>query len=106
VVAAPYAKPAEQLMMTSVRERRYRGYCIADMKLLEPVFSQFHSQKDSIYSLYRESPWIDESYKKSTLKYFDAFYQTIGDPKRATKEFTYPCQKDGTGNVVIKGLRN
>jgi hypothetical protein len=106
VVAAPYAKPAEQLMMTSVRERRYRGYCIADMKLLEPVFSQFQLLKDSIYSLYRDSPWIDEAYKKSTLKYFDAFYETIGDPKRATKEFTYPCQKDGTGNVVIKGLRN
>ena len=28
MVNAPYAKPAEELRMSSVRERRYRGYCI------------------------------------------------------------------------------
>ncbi len=36
LVDAPYAKPAEELEMTSVYERRYRGYCITDMKTYEP----------------------------------------------------------------------
>ncbi|MBK7650459.1 MAG: hypothetical protein IPJ20_06470 [Flammeovirgaceae bacterium] len=27
IVSAPYAKPAEQLLLTSTRERRYRGFC-------------------------------------------------------------------------------
>src|SRR5439155_9745056 len=28
IVNAPYARPDEQLQMSSVRERRYRGYCV------------------------------------------------------------------------------
>ena len=31
IVNSPYAKPAPELKMNSVRQRRYRGYCIKDM---------------------------------------------------------------------------
>ena len=43
LVDAPYAKPAEELEMTSVTERRYRGYCLVDMKTYEPVTALFNS---------------------------------------------------------------
>ena len=105
IVDAPYAKPAEELDMNSVRQRRYRGYCIYDMKKFEPVIALYNRLKKDIYSIYTGCPLLDEKYKKATVKYLDEFYATINDPKKWQKDFTYPCDPNGTGNVVIKGLR-
>ena len=105
IVGAPYAKPAEELELSSTLERRYRGYCMTDMSQFEEVFSLFNELKEKIYRVYTDSPLLEDNYKKATVKFLDEFYKTINDPKEAKTEFTYPCKKDGTGNVVIKGLR-
>lgn len=105
IVNAPYARPAEELLMTSVQERRYRGYCIKDMKVFEKSIALFNRLKNDIYSLYTKSDLLDEKYIKSVTKYLDGFYETINDPKAWQKDFAYPCDKNGTGNVVIRGLK-
>jgi len=105
IVNAPYAKPAEELQMRSIQERRYRGYCMPDLKPFEPVIALYNSLKNEIYSLYATCPLLDEKYKKSTARYLDEFYATINNPKAWQKDFAYPCDKNGTGNVVIKGLK-
>jgi hypothetical protein len=106
IVNAPYARPAEALQLSSIRQRRYRGFCIDDMSYYEKVIARFNEQKESIYSIYTTNNLLDEGYVKSTVKFLDDFYKTINDPKRFKLEFQYPCQEDGTGNVVIKGLKN
>jgi len=106
IVNCPYAHPAEQLLMSSVRQRRYRGYCIPDMKVFESVIALFNSLKNDIYTTYTNCKLIDEKYLKSTMKYLDEFYTTINNPKQLQREFGYPCDKYGTGNVVIKGLKD
>jgi len=105
LVSAPYALPEAALELSSVRERRYRGYCIQDMKQFDTVLAHYNSLKDEIYALYNNNPLLEESYIKSTIKYFDEFYKTINNPKAVAREFQYPCLKSGTGNVVIKGLK-
>jgi hypothetical protein len=105
LVDAPYAHPPEELMMRSVRERRYRGYCITNMKLFDPSIALFNKVKPEILALYNNCPYIDEKYKKNTLKYIEDFYSTINNPIAFQKEFSYPCDKNGTGNVVIKGYK-
>jgi len=105
LVNAPYAHPAEELLMRSVQERRYRGYCIKDMKLFEKSIALFNRSKSEIYNLYTKSNLLDEKYIRSVTKYLDEFYATINDPKSWQKDFAYPCDKNGTGNVVIKGLK-
>lgn len=106
IVRTPYAKPAPELLMQSVRERRYRGYCIEDMREFDPVFAQFNALKDDFYRVYTECPLLEEKYVKATAKFLDEFYETINDPKAAARAFGYPCDKSGTGNVVIQGLGN
>ncbi|HMG93961.1 MAG TPA: hypothetical protein VK589_28070 [Chryseolinea sp.] len=106
IVHAPYAKPAPELMLTSTTTRRYRGFCIDDMTAYKEVFALFNDLKGSIYEVYSGNALLDEKYIKTTLKFLDDFYDTINDPKKAQKEFLYPCAKSGTGNVVIKGLQN
>lgn len=105
LVNAPYARPAEELNMTSVIERRYRGYCLKDMKHFEKVIALYNRLKKDIYSLYTECFLLDAKYKKATIKYLDEFYFTINHAGIVQKEFGYPCDKNGTGNVVIKGLK-
>jgi len=105
LVNPPYAKPAEELLMNSVRERRFRGYCISDMDKFDAVIGLYNKLKADIYKLYTDCSLVDAKYIKATLQYFDKFYETINDPVALKKEFTYPCNKNGTGNVVIKGLR-
>ncbi|MEP7107441.1 MAG: hypothetical protein ABI760_05650 [Ferruginibacter sp.] len=105
LVNAPYAKPPEQLLLSSVSERRYRGYCIRDMKKFDGVIALYNRLKKEIYGMYTDCPLLDEKYIKTTIKYLDEFYVTINNPGKVQKEFEYPCFKNGTGNVVIKGLK-
>lgn len=105
IVRAPYAKPAEELQMRSTLERRYRGYCMPEMENFDDVFKLFNQHKDDIYAVYEGNPLLSNSYIKQTLKFLDQFFETINDPKKAKRDFTYPCDKSGTGNVVIQGLR-
>lgn len=105
IVNAPYAYPAEQLLMSSIRERRYRGYCVSDLKTFENVIALYKRLKDDIYHLYTSNTLLDEKYIKSTTKYLDEFYATINNPRSWQKDFAYPCDKNGTGNIVIKGLK-
>ena len=76
------------------------------MKIFDPVIALYNNLKPAIYGIYSDCTLLDEKYKKATLKYLDEFYETINDPKKVQKEFGYPCDKNGTGNVVIKGLRD
>jgi hypothetical protein len=105
IVDAPYAHPAEELQMSSVRQRRYRGYCMEDLQKFDTVITLYNKLKPAVYNLYTNCTLLDPGYVKSTIKYLDDFYATINDPKQFKKEFSYPCDKYGTGNVIIKGLK-
>jgi hypothetical protein len=104
IVSAPYARPEEALHLNSVRDRRFRGYCMP-VSSFKNTFAIFNQHKKDIYRVYTECPYLDESYVKTTIQYLDDFYNTINDPESSAAEFGYPCQKEGTGNVVIKGLK-
>lgn len=106
VVNTPYAKPAEELEMSSVLERRYRGYCVQDISRFDSVVAIYDRLRKDIYSLYTGCALLDAKYIKTTVLYFDQFYKTINDPAALKKEFSYPCDKTKTGNVIIKGLKD
>jgi hypothetical protein len=106
LVNAPYAQPAEELLMSSVTERRYRGYCVTDMKVFDPVIAQFNQLREDFYKVYTSCTYLDAKAIKTATKFLDEFYETINSPKALQREFGYPCDKEGTGNIVIKGLRD
>lgn len=106
IVRAPYAHPAEELKLRSTLERRYRGYCLEDMQEFKDVLARYDNLKEDIYGVYTSTSLLEDKYVQRTLKYLDEFYATIHDPKKLRSEFQYPCQKNSTGNIVIKGLKN
>jgi len=106
IVSAPYANPPQKLMLKSVRERRFRGYCIVDSNKFKPVISKFQELQKQIFALYVESLLVDKKYIQDTDAYLSEFFATIGDEAEWQREFSYPCDPNGTGNVVIKGLKS
>lgn len=106
IVSSPYAKPAEELKLRSVRERVYRGYCLEDLNKLNPILDRLRILKPQIYAIYTEAEFLERNYVASTINYLDDFYEVINHPKKRSKAFSYPCKKSGTGNIVISGLRN
>lgn len=105
IVKAPYANPAPELKLGSTLQRRYRGYCMPDMNDFTAAIKTFNQLKDDIYAVYDGNPLVSTSYQSKTLKFLDGFYETINDPKKVLKAFSYPCNRSGTGNVVIQGLK-
>lgn len=105
IVAAPYAKPAPELEMSSVRERRYRGFCIRDLSEFRETVDVFTAKKKDLLTLYTASPLLDEKYATGAVRFIGEFYEMLENEKSRNSVLGYPCRPDGTGNVVIKGLR-
>jgi hypothetical protein len=105
IVNTPYAMPQEDLLLTSIKERRYRGYCVSDLKVFDSTIALFNSIKDELYNTYINCSLLSSGYIKSTVKYLDDFYYTINNKAAMKRAFTYPCDPNGTGNIIIKGLR-
>ncbi|MGB5498895.1 MAG: hypothetical protein WBM77_08205 [Maribacter sp.] len=105
IVRAPYAKPAPQLQLRSTLQRRYRGYCIPEMNEFTAVIDTFNRLKADFYAVYDGNPLLSSKYQSQTLEFLDRFYETINDPKKAQAAFSYPCDRSGTGNIIIKGLK-
>lgn len=87
-----YAVPAPQLRIRRVTERVMRGYC-ADPALFERAFALFREKKDSAYALYRDAigALLEPDVVKSTLRYFDQFYEVIDDPGLARRLIVDRC---------------
>ena len=87
IVESSYAKPPEQLELTTVRERLYRGLDYPP-EVFQEVFDKFNAIKPQLYALYEGNSLLDAKYIKRTIKYFDEFYADINDPKAIKKHFT------------------
>jgi len=90
IVNSPYARPAPELKLSSVRQRRFRGICIQDMDYYKNVLAHYQSLKDSIYSLYTSNTLLEKGYVKSTVRYLDEFYRIINNPKKTQRGISIP----------------
>jgi hypothetical protein len=93
-INAPYTSVDPKLRIVSVRQRLFRGYC-QDEEHFQAAFKLFNEKKDAIYALYSDPIGIAMPKKtvQETLKYFDEFYETINDPKRAKSQIIDRCLK-------------
>lgn len=93
-IATRYARPDARLPIRSVRERLYRGPCMSEDDLAS-LTQLFVEKKDAIYALYSDLPGLKPDVAKRTLEYFDEFYKTVGDKRRAKREIIDACLPKG-----------
>jgi hypothetical protein len=93
-VNAPYATTDPKLPIRHVRQRLYRGICAPPDQLAQ-IFAVFNEKKDAIYALYRDDigKLLLPEFTREALKYYDEFYETINDPKKARREFVEGCRE-------------
>ena len=93
-VDASYATVDPKLSVQHVRQRLFRGYCHQPEDFAR-VFSLFNEKKSAIYALYSDSigSRLPKKTVAETLKYFDEFYETINNPRRARHEIFDACVK-------------
>jgi hypothetical protein len=87
LINAPYAVPAAQLHIDTVRDRVYRGPCrpAAD---LAPILAKFESIKAAVMAIYDTLPIVKSAYRTEAKKYLADFYKTIESPGSVKHEFT------------------
>ena len=57
------------------------------------MFARFNAAKDSIYALYRSQPDLEPKRVEQALSYYDEFYRTINEPRRAKHELIDGCRE-------------
>jgi hypothetical protein len=91
LINASYAVPPDSVRVKSVRQRAYRGFCKHNDGI-EPALQLFRQNKESIYALAQNAPHLKEKTVNSMVKYYDAFYKIIEDPKKAQKAIYDRCR--------------
>ncbi len=86
LVNADYAVPNENLGITSVRDRLYRGFP-RTMDELNEVIDIFKKQKDSIYALINNCNLVSSASKRDMTRYLDDFFKVINDPRAVRNTF-------------------
>ena len=85
-VNAPYATAHKTIDPQKEEEKKYRGYTRTDEEL-EKVFDIFRDNREEIYMLYEEYPYLSDKGKKMVRKELDDFYHTIETPRLANTVF-------------------
>ena len=93
LVNAPYARPAEHLPISSVRQRLYRGYCRPDADL-QPVLDEFRLHRDKIYQTCQDIPFLTQKELGQIIKYIDQFYKILDNPRAIEVEFHRNCRNN------------
>lgn len=93
-IDATYAGVDPSLKVTRVRDRLFRGYC-SHQAAYPKAFDLFIAKKDAIYALYRDEigQLISPNKVKSTLGYYDDFYESIKTPKDVQRNLFSTCVK-------------
>jgi len=94
VVDRRYAKPDPSLPIRTVRQRHFRGVC-RPQEELEAVFPLFNEKKEEIYSLFRNSPYLEPKFIEDTIEYLDEFYEVIDDPGKVRSRLMRDCRQLG-----------
>jgi hypothetical protein len=90
-VNARYASPDPKLSIKRVTDRLYRGFCRPELNR-EAVAAVFNAQKDAIWSLYQDFPYLEAKPKEKTLKFYDKFYETINDERKFDRQIVRACR--------------
>jgi hypothetical protein len=76
LVNAPYAVPPEELHVSSVRQRRYRGYCMHNAQALGAA-AEFRSKRGELLSVLSAIPGLAEDRRRKASAYLEDFFGDI-----------------------------
>jgi len=90
LVDAPYAVPPDSLAVSSVRQRRYRGYCMHNAQALAAA-AEFRSKRPALLGVLSQVPGLDEGARRRAAAYLDGFFADIASDEQVTTRLLKTC---------------
>ena len=90
LVNAPYANPPEQLKIRSVRERKYRGYCVHNMQVAEAART-FRSKRPAFEAELKSIPGLDPQGAASAIAFMGQFFAEIASDQDVDAKLLKRC---------------
>ena len=89
-VNAPYATPPDILKLSSVRQRKYRGYCNFNNQLLSAAV-RFQAARPAMLAALGSTPGLDARSIRSATAFLDGFYADIASPDLIRAKLVKTC---------------
>jgi hypothetical protein len=91
LVDAPYASPAADLGLRSVRDRLYRGWCWNDL-VVAGVLQRFRGAEEEIVALFAEAEGLDGAVRGRAVAYLREGFSDLRTDDWARRRFLRDCR--------------
>jgi hypothetical protein len=96
LVGAPYAVPPDELHLSDVRQRFFRGYCYHNPQIAA-VAVQFRTSHAAILAALNEVPGMDDKTRQRASTYLEGFFRDIATDADVGTKIIKRCVLGGPG---------
>jgi hypothetical protein len=89
-VGAPYAVPPEQMSLSSVKQRYYRGYCAHNVQALV-VARQMLAAKPQMLAVLAQTPGLEPRTQQRAANFLNGFFNDIATDQSASAKVFKRC---------------
>lgn len=90
LVDAPYAAPPEGINVSSVKVRRYRGFCRHNAEALKAA-AEIRAQEPAMLAVYSQIPQLTESSRKKAMAFLTKSFSDIATDEAVNKNLLATC---------------
>ena len=90
MVGTPYATPPEQLPISNVRERLYRGYCAHNSQALQAA-AEMRAARGELLGILAATPGLNERTRDRATSYLERFFADIATDQSVTAKVFKSC---------------
>jgi hypothetical protein len=90
LVGAPYATPPDELHLSSVRQRMYRGYCAHTAEALAAA-RQFREARPQLIAAITSTPGLDARTQQRAIAFLDPFFADIATDQSTNARVLNRC---------------
>ncbi|HEX6660588.1 MAG TPA: hypothetical protein VF067_01805 [Sphingomicrobium sp.] len=89
-VNAPYATPPDELSLSSVRQRFYRGYCVHNPDVLKAA-QQMRAERPQLIAAITSTPGMDPSTQNRAIGFLEPFFADIATDDAVNSKILKRC---------------
>jgi len=92
MVDTPYAVPPEELNVSDVKSRLFRGFCRRDR--YKKTIDFYKTKEDDLHEVVNNSNFLNDRSSNNMNKYIDSFYELLNSEKHVDKKIVKACKVD------------
>lgn len=89
-VGAPYATPPDELNISSVRQRFYRGYCVHNPAVLAAA-KQMRDERPQLIAAITSTPGMEPDTQNRAIRFLDSFFADIATDDAVNAKILKRC---------------